>query len=217
MYVDGRLPGRFGERHKVSGLPTMQFTATGVVPDVSRCLTPEPQIAGDLLYVLGVTRDELGGSEYYDLLGYTGLNVPRLDPDAVKPLYEALEGAVAGGMMASCHGIYRGGIAVHAALMCFGCGLGMSLDLSVLPVAGDVRDDGILFSESCGRFLVTVAPPEKARFERHFEGLPCARVGEILGEPKIVIRGRSGNILMSEDIEVLKAGWVSGSDGGHDH
>ncbi|MCU0586769.1 MAG: AIR synthase-related protein [Syntrophobacteraceae bacterium] len=217
MYVDGRLPGRFGERHKVSGLPTMQFTATSVVPDISRCLTLEPQMAGDLLYVLGVTRDELGGSEYYDLLGYTGLHVPRLDPRAARSLYEALEGAVAGGMLASCHGIYRGGLAVHAALMCFGSGLGMRLDLARVPVEGDLRDDVVLFSESCGRFMVTVAPSEKARFEKHFGELPLARVGEILDEPRLVIHGRQGRTLTGEDVGGLKTDWAAGSHGTQEH
>ena len=89
MYVDGYLPGAFGERHKVSGLPTMQFTATGIVADVLKSQTMEVKSPGDLVFVLGTTRNELGGSAYYDLFGYTGLNVPRVDgfagPDSLEP------------------------------------------------------------------------------------------------------------------------------------
>jgi phosphoribosylformylglycinamidine synthase len=213
MYVDGRLPGRFGERHKVSGLPTMQFTATSVVPELSRCLTPEPKMAGDLLYVLGTTYNELGASEYYESLGYLGLNVPRLNVSEARPIYRALEQAVSAGIPASCHGIYRGGLAVHAALMCFGSGLGMNLDLFTVPVGGRLRDDQILFSESCGRFMVTVPRSEKSRFESFFEGLACAQVGEITGEPRLTIRGGAGSTLLNEDVGSLKDGWLSGPAG----
>ncbi len=213
MYVDGRLPGRFGERHKVSGLPTMQFTATSVVPDFARCLTPEPKMVGDLLYVLGTTWNELGASEYYELLGYVGLNVPRLNISEVQPLYEALEQAVAGGIPASCHGIYRGGLGVHAALMCFGSGLGLSLDLSRVPAGEALRDDQMMFSESCGRFMVTVPRSEKTRFESLFEGMACAPVGEVIEEPRLIIRGRNGGSLLDEDVLILKGGWLSGPAG----
>jgi len=75
MYVDGNLEGEFGERHKVSGLETLQFTGTSVIEDVQRCVTMDAKMAGDLIYVLGLTRNELAGSEYYDLFDYTGLNV----------------------------------------------------------------------------------------------------------------------------------------------
>lgn len=207
MYVDGYLSGKFGERHKVSGLPTMQFTATGIVPEVTRSLTLEPKMAGDLLYVLGTTANELGGSEYYDLFGYVGLHVPKLDSTAALGLYKAVEQAIASELLASCHGIYRGGIALHAALMAFGGLLGISLDLSRVPVNGRLRDDQILFSESCARFVVTVSPDRQAEFERLFEGLPCARVGEILSEPELKIIGQDGSTLVNASIASLKAIW----------
>jgi len=65
MYIDGNLEGPFGERRKVSGLPTILFTASSVIEDIRTCITMEAKCPGDLVYVLGETRDELGGSEYY--------------------------------------------------------------------------------------------------------------------------------------------------------
>ena len=62
MYVDGNLEGYFGERHKVSGLETLQFTSTSVIEDVQRCVTMDAKMEGDLLYALGFTRNELAGS-----------------------------------------------------------------------------------------------------------------------------------------------------------
>ena len=213
MYVDGHLAGDFGERHKVSGLPTMQFTATSVVSDLAKCLTMEPKVAGDLVYVLGTTANELGGSEYYDLLGYVGLNVPKLNPETTRPLYGALEKAMASGLIASCHGIYRGGLGIHAAMLSFGSNLGLSLDLGKVPREGDLRDDQILFSESCGRFLITVSPSVQTDFESHFHGLDFSLVGEVTADPRLVIRGRHGRILAEEQISSLKDTWKNVASG----
>lgn len=204
MYVDGHLPGAFGERHKVSGLPTMQFTTTTVVPDILNCPSMECKIAGDLVYLLGTTANELGGSEYYDLLGYVGLNAPKLKPQTVLPLYRALEQSISAGLIASCHGIYRGGLAIHAALVALGSHLGLTLDLAKVPVDGPLRDDQILFSESCGRFLVTVDPTKQQPFEALFLGLPFALAGEVTSDRRLVILGKEGNALLAESLPRLK-------------
>ncbi len=211
MYVDGHLSGRFGERHKISGLPTMQFTATSVVTDIRKSLTMEAKAPGDLVYILGTTADELGCSEYYDLFGYCGLNVPKVDPAVSLPLYRALEAALNEELLASCHGIYRGGIGVHAAMAAFGGNLGMEIDLSEVPREDGLRDDRILFSESCGRFIVTVAPAMKNAFESMFKGLPCALVGETTSEPRLAVRGVAGALLIDEPLSVLKNSWKRAS------
>ena len=96
MYIDGHLPGEFGETHKISGLPTLLFTATSVIPDVGRCLTLDLKEPGDYIYLIGETRSELGGSEFYELLGYTGLNVPEVDAKDFLKYYHQLEKVIAG-------------------------------------------------------------------------------------------------------------------------
>jgi phosphoribosylformylglycinamidine synthase len=210
MYVDGHLAGQFGERHKVSGLPTMQFTATGTVADVLKSQTMEAKSPGDLVYVLGTTRNELGGSAYYDLFGYTGLNVPKVEPKQFLSLYRAVERAVAAGLVASCHGIYRGGLAIHAAMTAVGGQLGMTIDLSRIPGsdAENIRDDQLLFSESCGRFLATV--PEKSRnaFEALFKNLPFGLAGKVTEKAELVIQGKSGQELLREDVSGLRKSWM---------
>ncbi len=221
MYVDGSLPGVFGERRKVSGLPTMLFTATGIVDDVMYSQTLEAKCAGDLVYVLGSTGDELGGSAYYDLLGYTGANVPKVpgfsDPDALDEsksealldLYRAVGKAICSGLVASCHGIYRGGLAVHAAMVAMGARLGLKLDLSRVPRRGEgLSDARLLFSESCGRFLVTVPAELAAEFEKTFAGLPCGLVGEVSEEPELVVIGDSGIEVIKENIFSLRRSWT---------
>jgi phosphoribosylformylglycinamidine synthase subunit PurSL len=207
MYIDGHLKGEFGERHKVSGLPTMQFTATTIVPDIMDCITMDPKEIGDLVYVLGLTYNELGGSEYYEFLGYTGLNVPKASHNVNRSLYRAVSSAIRSGVLSSCHGVYRGGIGVHAILMSFGTKLGMNIDLRKVPVDGKLRDDQVLFSESAGRFLVTVKPESRDVFESMFQGLPCAAVGKITDTPRMMIQGQRGGILVDELVSSLKSCW----------
>jgi len=167
----------------------------------------EPKMPGDLLYLLGTTQNELGGSEYYDLYGYTGLNVPKLDPDATRPLYRAMEQAIASGLVASCHGVFRGGLAIHAALIAFGSNFGLTVDLARVPQSGDLRSDQLLFSESCGRLLVTVSPSRQSAFEKVFENLPWALVGQVTAEPHLVILGLDGKRLLAEPVAALKESW----------
>jgi phosphoribosylformylglycinamidine synthase II len=207
MYVDGNLEGDFGERHKVSGLETLQFTGTSVIEDVQRCLTMEPKVPGDFLYVLGVTRNELAGSEYYDLYGYTGLNVPQVKLEEVLPLYQTLEQSTRGEILASVHGIYRGGLGVHLALMAMAGGLGLEVELTKVPAEGVKRDDVLLYSESAGRFIVTVAPEDRAEFEERFKGLPWGCVGLVTESKKLTIRGLEGKVLLNVGLRQLKTAW----------
>ena len=207
MYVDGNLEGDFGERHKVSGLETLQFTGTSVIEDVQRCLTMEAKVPGDFLYVLGVTRNELAGSEYYDLYGYTGLNVPQVKLEEVLPLYQALEQSTRGEILASVHGIYRGGLGVHLALVAMAGGLGLEVELAEVPAEGVKRDDILLYSESAGRFIVTVAPEDRAEFEEKFKGLPWGCVGIVTESKKLTIRGLEGKVLFNVGLRQLKTAW----------
>jgi phosphoribosylformylglycinamidine synthase len=207
MYVDGNLEGEFGERHKISGLETMQFTGTSVIEDIRRCVTMDAKMAGDLLYVLGLTRDELGGSEYYDFLGYTGLNVPRLTIAEMLPLYQGLSAAVAAETVASVHGVYRGGLGVHLALVAMAGGLGLEVDLGRVPAAGVERDDTLLYSESAGRFIVTVAPEDREAFEEQVKGLPRACVGRVVKAERLTIRGLGGGSLLSVGLRRLRSAW----------
>ncbi|MCX7822499.1 MAG: phosphoribosylformylglycinamidine synthase subunit PurQ [Syntrophobacterales bacterium] len=214
MYVDGFLRGTFGERHKVSGLPTMQFTATTIVDDVLKCLTMDAKMPGDEVYIVGITKDELGGSEYYDLFGYTGLNVPKVKVQELLPLYDALEKAIFKGLVASCHGIYRGGLAVHAALVAMAGWLGMELNLKEVPALNVTRNDHVLFSESAGRFIVTVPQDKRDEFEALFRNL-CGELGEravknvgkILDEPIFRCIGLDGKLLFEENLRDLKRAW----------
>lgn len=209
MYVDGNLAGRYGISHKVSAPETIQFSAISLVPDITRCMALDVKAPGDLVYLLGETRDELGGSEYYEHLGYVGRNVPQVHAEAFQPLYRALQAAMAQALTASVRGIYRGGLAVHASLAAMAGGLGLALDLARIPAPAALRDDKRLFSESAGRFLVTVRPECRQAFEEIMGDGAWGCIGSVAAEPRVVINGTGGGPLVDLSLEELETAWKS--------
>jgi phosphoribosylformylglycinamidine synthase len=207
MYVDGYLKGRRGETKKVSALPTLQFSCTSVISDVTRCVTMDCKVAGDLVYVLGETRNERGACEYYEHLGYVGLRVPQLKPEPSMRLYRALNKAIQEELVASCHGVYRGGLGVHLALVAMGGGLGMNIDLSQVPRADAEQDSMILYSESPGRFIVTIDPGHRLAFDAHFDMLSHACVGTVSSGPDLIVNGLGGETIINIPVPELKAAW----------
>jgi len=204
MYVDGLLPGAFGEMHRVSGLPTLWFTAVSVLADLRRALTLTWKRPGDLIYLVGDTLPELGGSEFYDLLGYVGLSVPKVNPDAFLAYYRLVEQAGQMELLASAHGLYRGGLAVHLATSSLAAGLGLEVDLS--PVAPDLPDYAALYAESAGRFLVSVDPAQARRLEELFQGQPLNCLGRVGNDSTFKII-RHGRTLLETPLATLRSAW----------
>ena len=111
----------------------------------------------------------------------TGLNVPLVDFSKHKTLYKALEKAIETELVASCHAVGRGGLGIHFSLVAMGGGLGLDIVLARLPLTDNLplSSEKALFSESAGRFIVTVAPDKKQTFEKLCKGLPCACIGMV--------------------------------------
>jgi phosphoribosylformylglycinamidine synthase len=207
MYVDGHLPGRYGETHKVSALETLQFSITGVIEDVTRCVTMDVKSPGDKVWVVGLTKNELGASEFYEHLGHVGCNVPVVEPGSFSTCYRRMARAIGKGLLASCHGVYRGGLAIHLGLIAMAGELGLTADLSKVPSQDIVREDALLFSESAGRFVVTVAPENQDAFGALFAGLPVGCVGEVTQAPELKIDALDGKQLCQLTVEQMKSAW----------
>lgn len=192
---------------KISIPPTLLFTVLSVVEDSSRCVTLDVKSAGDAVYILGMTRDELGGSEYFAELGYLGNNVPKVNFAEAKRLYRSLYEAIRKGLVRSCHDISDGGLAVALAESAFSGGFGITIDLRKVPYEGIKRKDFILFSETPSRFVVTVKPKNKKKFEKTLSGCIIAEIGRTTQNKRLAIKGASGKNVINEDIYELKASW----------
>ncbi len=137
-----------GGGQKISIPPTVLFSVIGVIPDVNKCVTSDFKKAGDKIYVLGLTRAEFGGSEVAGQLGFSSSRVPQVDLLSAKARYEALFGAIQDGLVSACHDCSDGGLGVSLAEMCIGGRLGANVDLSAVPVNGDINVTGVLYAES---------------------------------------------------------------------
>ena len=192
---------------KISIPPTVLFSVLGIIEDVTTAVTMDAKRAGDVVYVLGMTRTELGGSEYYALLGHLGKSVPRVDAQAARRLYEVLSTAMNRGLVASCHDCSDGGLGVALAETAFAGDLGMAIDLRLVPRVSELRDDITLFSESASRFVITVHAEDMTAFEAMLPGVPWAAVGRVTGAGKFEVLGRSGGPIIEVELDRLKAAW----------
>lgn len=207
MYIDGTLKGAFGETHKVSSLETLQITGVGLIEDIEKCVSMDAKFPEDRIYIIGETRNELGGSEYYDLFGEIGLHVPTVSLERVIPVYRAVSQAVSENLVASLHGVYRGGLAVHLAQVAFAGKLGMEADLREVACTGIQRNDTLLYSESGGRFIATVAPGKCKAFEKLLRGFPCSCIGIVKDHGRFKVKGLDGGKILDLSVQKLKEAW----------
>jgi phosphoribosylformylglycinamidine synthase len=192
----------------ISVPPTLLISAMGIVDDVSKCVTMDLKAPGNPVYLVGLTKDELGGSHWYALRGAIGNRVPQADLALAPRIFAALHRAITGGCVRACHDLSEGGLAVAAAEMAFGGGLGLNLAVARVPREAGLEDAGrILFSESLTRFLVEVPRARAARFEKLLAGLPCAAVGKVTRKPRLVIRGAGRKTVIDAACDDLRKAW----------
>ncbi|MBM4078704.1 MAG: phosphoribosylformylglycinamidine synthase subunit PurL [Planctomycetes bacterium] len=188
--------------------PSLLISAIGVMPDVTKAVSMDAKQPGNLVYIVGLTKPELGGSHYFALHGHVGNEVPKVDAKLGKAVFDALARATASGLVRSCHDCSEGGLAVAAAEMAFAGSLGMDLDLSNVPFDGVMwREDVLLFSESPSRFVVEVAPDRQADFERALSPVPFGLLGRVTTPDRFLIRSRGTKPVISEAIAALKEAW----------
>jgi phosphoribosylformylglycinamidine synthase len=200
---------------KISIPPTLLVSVIGVVDDVAECTTLDAKKPSDLVYIFGTTRGELGATEYLDWLGestrgkgYLGKRVATVDPELSRRICEAVSALRDEGLARSIHAVGPGGLAVGLARIAMAGEIGLRVDVDHVPVDGAPTQAELLYSESGGRFVVTVAPEDRERIESICSGLPVARIGTVTGdrparlEIKLVDR-----VLLDEEVSGLKQAW----------
>ncbi|HZW56053.1 MAG TPA: phosphoribosylformylglycinamidine synthase subunit PurL [Nitrososphaerales archaeon] len=190
--------------------PTLLITALGLVPEISRCVTADFKRDENAIYLIGETKAELAGSEYYRLKGLKGGAVPKLDPSRAANLYRAVNRAMDQGGIISCHDVSQGGIAVALAEMCFARALGAELTLSSIDLERDAKSTvaEFLFSESNSRFLVEVGKGEgEEKIEKTMKGFPFVRVGRVTAKGVIAIKDKRGQNAVSVLTEDAFGAW----------
>jgi phosphoribosylformylglycinamidine synthase subunit PurSL len=188
--------------------PTLLISALAIVPDVLQAVTSDLKEAGNQVYLVGLSKNELLGAHAV-LCGLTADDsaLPQVDLASAPAILRAVHAAIAAGLVRACHDLSEGGLAVAAAEMVIAGNLGLAIDLRSLVSATGMDDAQRLFCESPTRFLLEVRSAHAAAFEAAMVGLPYAQIGEVTSTTDLVVIGTRGDPAISLPLAELKAAW----------
>ncbi|MCD7895061.1 MAG: phosphoribosylformylglycinamidine synthase subunit PurL, partial [Planctomycetaceae bacterium] len=212
-FISGKdsLNNEFAVQGDVIVIPgTLLISAVSVMPDCRKAISMDLKNGGSHVYLIGETRNELGGSTYLSLRNEIGMTVPKVDAAAAVRSYRALHETMNRGMVRSCHDCSDGGFAAAAAEMAFSGGLGMDLDIHLMATDGPVPTAARLFGESASRLIVEVDANRASEFEDilHNAGVVFSQVGIVTAQPRLVIKDVD-KLLLDLDVDELRDSWRS--------
>lgn len=178
--------------------PTPVVGMVGLVKDLNDITTQQFKNVGDLIYLVGETKDEFGGSELQKILnGKIFGKAPELNIEVEKERQDQILKAIQAGLVESAHDLSEGGLAVALSECLFGAkNLGAAVKVSGNPVSA-------LFSETQSRFLISV----KKENQSEFEGIVVAElIGEVTSSENVQILAEDAPILEASVAE-LKEAW----------
>ena len=194
--------GSDGKRHAIA--PTLLISAIGVMPSWEQSITMDFKQSGDALYLVGDFQPAFGGS-HFNLVSPENTvaeGIPLCSP--LNPqVYRAFYRAASAKLVAACHDLSEGGLAVTAAEMAIAGRLGAELNL---PDGEAIRS---LFGESSGTFLVEVKPENQKAFESIMAGLPCVQIGQVRERSQLLANAR-GRAVLEVLITRLLSAWKDG-------
>jgi len=197
---------------KISILPTLLFSIIGKIEDVRNAVSMDFKESKDLIYIIGLTDGRMAYSEYLYLMGRQDEGeVPLPHKEISLEIFHRLHNIMKRGLIRSCHDISDGGLAVCIAESSFAGDLGAVVDISDVPVTMDLREDFILFSETPGRFIVSIRKEDREEFESLIKGVPYGLIGEVQDQKRLIIRYKE-RVLIDEDILRLKESFTKTLD-----
>jgi phosphoribosylformylglycinamidine synthase len=185
--------------------PTPVLGVVGLLEDASKALTSWFKREGDAVYLLGDTREDLGGSEFLKVVhGKVAGRPPGLDLEQERRLQALVVEAAGAGLLLSAHDPSDGGLAVALAECAFRReepGLGGRFDLP-----GHLRPDVLLFSESPSRMVVTTRDEARLRAAAFRHRVPCVGLGTVGGDRLVLLSGT--RVFVDLPVARLHEGWM---------
>lgn len=200
MFNDFKGYDENGKETKISIPPTLLASSISVINNIETAVSLDPKFAGDLVYIIGETKDELGGSEYFHMHDEIGKEVPKVDTKIALDRYRRFYKATQNKRIASAISVEIGGLGTALAKMVIASELGLKMDLSKADIQSK-RNDYALFSESQSRFIVTVNPANKEAFESIMT--EAKLVGEVTENPELFIQGAHEEPVIKVSVEEL--------------
>lgn len=197
--VIGGNVSMYNERSGEAVYPTPTIGMVGLVKDLSHVTTQEVKQAGDVVYLIGETKTEFGGSELQKLIdGMISGQAPAIDLDVEAARQTAILQAIRAGLVQSAHDVSEGGVAVALAEKTFATnGLGVNVTLTGSAVTA-------LFAESQSRFVLTVKEENAAAFEEVVTD--AQKIGVVTEEATLTINGDNG-VLIEGTVEEFRSAW----------
>ncbi|MDD4352019.1 MAG: AIR synthase-related protein [Candidatus Gracilibacteria bacterium] len=197
MFNDFQGFDKKGQAIKISVPPTLLISTIGVIPEVSKVQSMDLKFAGDLVYVIGETRAELGASDYYHYKGEgLGSRVPQVDAKAAYKLYQDFFQAMQQDLITSSLAVNIGGLGVALMKKAIAGLKGVEIELAKVKHEGIERDDYLLFSETQSRFVVSVNPANQEKFEELF-GDRVSLIAKVRDDDKFIVKGLAGNEIVN--------------------
>ena len=187
---------------KISVLPTLMISSLGVIEDVSETITMDFKVPGDLIYIIGKTKDECGGSEFYHAFGEIGSKSPKVNAKKARKLYEKIYGIK--NMLSSCASVEKGGLLIALAKMSVAGQLGAEVDVGKVLIDGNLPLEKIFYSETQSRFIVAIARKNKEKFEKVMKDFDIAEIGAVIKDNKFIINHNEKNIVKSNIKKLTK-------------
>ncbi|WP_320938723.1 phosphoribosylformylglycinamidine synthase subunit PurL [Lysinibacillus capsici] len=190
----------YNERSGEAVYPTPTIGMVGLIEDLAHVTTQDVKAAGDLVFVIGKTKTEFGGSELQKLLnnGVISGKAPAIDLEVEATRQQALLKAIKAGLVQSAHDVAEGGLAVAIAETTFGAN-GLGVDVTLTGSATTA-----LFSESQSRFVVTVKEENAAAFVEIMKD--AQRIGVVTNDALVKINGDKG-VLVEGTVEEFRSNW----------
>lgn len=194
----------YNENTRGAIYPTPVVGMVGLVHDTDHITTQGFKNEGDIIFVLGDTFAELGGSEFQKVLhNVTEGRPPALDLEIEKKLLGSVLSAIQSGLVESAHDLSEGGLSVALAESCISGKLGATVALD----SEGLRHDLLLFSESQSRILLSATPAQADALESHIQsqGVPVRRIGQVqAAELQIQVDGKQ---VLAEQVNDLRQVW----------
>jgi phosphoribosylformylglycinamidine synthase len=166
----------YNETNGVSVFPTPSIATVGVNDDQNNVLMSNFQAEGDLLYLVGESKSEFGGSLYMkEICGVVAGNLPEINYAKELALWDLVIEANKKHLLECAKDASSGGVAIALAKMAATSGLGCDVSMSV----SDERD---IFAESMSRAIISVKPENVEAFEAMLGDLACEQIGVVGGD-----------------------------------
>lgn len=190
----------YNERSSEAVYPTPTIGMVGLIEDLAHVTTQDVKAAGDVVFVIGETNTEFGGSELQKLLnnGVISGKAPAINLEVEAARQQALLKAIKAGLVQSAHDVAEGGLAVALAETTFGA-QGLGIDVTLTGSATTA-----LFSETQSRFVVTVKEENATAFVETVKD--AQKIGVVTNDALVKINGDNG-VLVEGTVEEFRSNW----------